>query len=202
MAFVPALNVAMVEARATYFGQNIENTLYFQHDGAMDATSVQALIDAITGDWLLDLRGQLAAEYSLHEWYVTDLSSATAPTYTIPESPPLAGVGAAGPGMPGSVALCVSFRTNGRGRSARGRNYVAGMQEPTVAANLVDAGVVNGIVASYQTMLPGGTLPAGWTWVVVSRYSGGVERSFALVSEITAVLVVDRVVDSQRGRLH
>lgn len=201
MVFVSGGNVAMVEARATYHGREVENTLYFRHDGPMDATSVQDLVDSITIGWLLSLRAVTVPEYSMDEWYVTDLTSGTAPTYSITESPPLLGLDTSNPGMPGSIAMCVSFRTAGRGKSARGRNYVMGMTENNVTANALSTPYINAVIAAYEELLPGGGVDPDWTWGVFSRYTNNAPRMTGLFQPITSVISTDPTVDSQRGRL-
>jgi hypothetical protein len=101
----------------------------------------------------------------------------------------------------------VSFRTDLRGRSFRGRNYVIGLTEDMVDGNSLEAGVSEPWRLAYAHL---GTLVADidWTWVVVSRFSGvsgsppePTPRVAGVTTPITSVVVVDQFIDSQRRRL-
>lgn len=200
MAFVPATNVLMVEVRGTLNGQQVETTQYHEHTGAIVTADVDDLFDWYETEFLPDYLAELGIEYKITELYGTDLTSNTSPTYSRVFSPQLEGANAAA-AMPGNVAACISFRTVGRGRSARGRNYVPGLLESDVTGNGMDVGLVNALVAAYELMLGGGTYPAAWVWVIVSRYLLGSPRVSALVSDVIDVLSTDLTVESQRGRL-
>jgi len=201
MAFVPASNVLMVENRGQYLGIQIENTLYFQHTGAITAGDADDILEYMEIDLIPDLVSNLSNQLTYTSSFGTDLTSATAPTYTRVYSPAVTGSGVSA-AMPGSVAACISFRTNGRGRSSRGRNYLCGLGENQVTANVLDSGTINALVGAYADMtVAGATLPANWEWVVLSRYLNGSARVSGLAQEITAVITTDYIVDSQRGRL-
>ena len=75
--------------------------------------------------------GQLSQDIEFREAYYTDLTSATAPTYTRTSGLPIDG-SATNDALPANCALCISHRTNGRGRSSRGRTYIAGIPEDIV----------------------------------------------------------------------
>jgi len=201
MAFVPASNVLQVEIRGEYFGQEIENTLYFQCSSAINGTNVAAIFDFIEDEFLPDWLTGMASTVAIDELYGTDLTSASSPTYTRTFSPALNGTESGAAGQPGSIATCISFRTQNRGRSARGRNYVAGVTENNVSGNNLDLGWINGLVAAYELLLGGGSFPVAWQWVVLSRFLLGAPRIAGLVQEIVDVLSTDVTADSQRGRL-
>lgn len=198
--FVPGTNVAMVEIRGDYFGQQVENTLYFQNVGAINALDANDLMDYMENVLCPGIAGAQSNAYTWRDVYVTDLTTNISPTYSKTFSPVIPGV-SANPGMPGSVALCLSFRTAGRGRSSRGRNYISGLTEADVTANVVSNGLILGLTATYADMLSGGGLPTGWTWVVFSRYTNGAPRGLGLAKPVTNVISTDPTVDSQRGRL-
>jgi hypothetical protein len=136
----------------------------------------------------------------MREVYLTDLSSQTAPTVTVVPGTNVLGSGTADP-LPNNVALCVSFRTEGRGRSARGRNYISGHAETSLSGNTFNATVSNGIRDAYEELLDATTYTGSWTWVVLSRFEDGVARAAGLVQPVTAVVLTDTTVDSQRRRL-
>jgi hypothetical protein len=201
MAYVPATNVLMVELRQTMFSENIENTLYFAHTGSIDSGEVDNLFDFLEDEFIPQMASVQTIELAWNELYGTDLTTSTSPTYSRVFAAPILGDGAVSPAMPGSIACCISFRTAARGRSARGRNYVSGIQETHVTDNLFDTTMVNWLVAQYETLMGGGTFPANWQWVVISRYGDGEARPAALIREVTDVLSTDLHVDSQRKRV-
>jgi len=201
MAFVPASNVLQVEIRGSLNGIPVETTQYHQHAGSIVVGDVDDLFDWYQAEFLPDYLAPLGIEYKVNELYGTDLTSASAPTYSLVFSPQLEG-GEASAAVPGNVAACISFRTANRGRSARGRNYVPGLLESDVSGNGMDLTLVNTLVAAYELMLGGGTYPLGWTWGVLSRFLNLSPRVAGLFQVITDVLSTNLTVESQRGRLH
>lgn len=199
MPFVPAENVAQVELRQRLDDQRVENTLYFLKTVPISIGDLETISDVMRLWWEEALAPQVSLDLTLVEVFVTDLTTDTSPTFSNSPSSPIPGE-IAKEALPNNVALCVSFRTAGRGRSSRGRNYVAGLDIDSVLHNTVDPSRVEGIANAYQDITPrlDGLL---FDWVVVSRFSGGVPRSAALVQPITSVIVVDPTVDSQRRRL-
>lgn len=199
MPFIPVPDVLQAELRYTLFGQRIENVLYFAGGGRAGQAGMNTLALQLQAWWVAEIAPNLSVQLTLNEIYITDLQSESGETYS--------GIVAAGSqgqindnALPGNVALCVSFRTAQRGRSFRGRNYVPGLAETSVAGNTVEAGVVNNLQAGYGALISTAAA-AGFPWVVVSRYSGGDPRPVGLATNITGARVVDPFVDSQRRRL-
>lgn len=201
MAFVPASNVLQVEVRGTYNGEEVECVQYHQHTGAITAPEVDDLFDFYESDFLPAWLNELNVGLSIDELYATDLTSSSSPTYSRAISPPVVGVNSS-PALPGNIAACISFRSVGRGRSSRGRNYVPGLGESEATGNLLDLSTVNALVAAYELFLGGGSYPVAWTWAIVSRFFAGSPRVAALVQTVVDVLSTSITVDSQRGRLN
>lgn len=201
MAFVPASNVLMVELRATFNGEPMENTLYFSTSGGITTPKVEDLFDYLEDTWIPTWVAGMSDDFQVGEIYGTDLTTSTAPTYSRALVPPLEGPNTGG-NLPGNVAIVVSFRTEGRGRSTRGRNYVGGLTEDKVTDNLFDLSTLNAIVGFYELLMGGGAFPVDWVWGVLSRFFEGAPRVTGLFQEIVDVLATDIIVDSQRGRLH
>jgi hypothetical protein len=98
--------------------------------------------------------------------------------------------------------MAVSFRSALSGRSFRGRNYIPCLTNSQVTGNLIDVSWQGDIINAYAELLfGGGALPAGWVWVVVSRFTNNLPRVTGIFSEVFSVLVTDTIVDSQRRRL-
>lgn len=200
MVYVPAANVLQVELRGVLNGQPVETVQYYKNTGAIASTDADDLFDWYESDFIPALVPEAAAGMSWTEIYGTDLTTSSSPTYSRILSPAVVGTGAS-PALPASDTCCVSFRTAGRGRSSRGRNYVPGLQEGQATGNDVGLSTINALVAAYELLLGGGGFPAQWDWVTVSRVVAGVARVAALVLPILDVLSTDITVDSQRGRL-
>lgn len=199
MAFIPVTNVAMVEIRMNWDGQHVENTLYFLGGGAWNTTQLGTLAFDIRTWWDASIAPEISNTVELSEVYVTDLTSATSPTAQAAGGPSFAG-GLTNPSLPNSVSLAVSFRTAGRGRSSRGRNYVVGLTESQVVGNEVVGTAVDALIDAYEVLL-GLALPNTAEWVVVSRFTNNAPRASGVTAPVTDVVVVDPVVDSMRRRL-
>lgn len=200
MVFIPVVDTVMAEMRFTLYGQQIENTLYFKHTGSVGSAElddIAAYVDDFATSKYMAMTC-LAPQISYRETYVTLLTTETAPTAANAD-----GAGTTGPGataaMPGNVCIAVSFRTAERGRSARGRNYVSGLQASVISGNQLNSTGQAQIIGAY-TQLISSPLP-DWTWVVVSRYADGVARVAGVTLPVTSVTIVDANLDSQRRRL-
>lgn len=201
MPFVPADNVAQVAARYTVSGQQVENTLYFEHTSEPDEAAL-LVIATFVGSWRdTFLKAIQGAHCSFREAYAVSLQTAFSPTATYTPASPIAGTYSGTP-LPNNTTLAVSFRTNGRGRSARGRNYAVGLTETALSSTLgqaVQATYAADIIEAYEYLLT--DTPADWSWVIVSRYVNGSPRANGLVIPVTNVILTDLTVDSQRRRL-
>ena len=199
MPFVPAENVLQCETRWTYLGQQVENVTYWRTTGVPTPEHAADLYMEFEAAFVAHTMALTSNQMLFREMYLTDLSSETSPTFTVLPEEPLAGTANTTP-LPSSVALCVSFRTAGRGRSSRGRNYAMGVTEAHVDGNLFLNAWVNGQLDFYNRWRNQAAVQ-GLQQVVLSRTEGGVERTEGLAQTITAILVVDQIVDSQRRRL-
>lgn len=206
MPFVPVENTAEVEVRMSCDGQKIENTLWFLHDGAIDATSLNALGSGILSWWVSGFAGHISNLVTLREIYSVDMTTATGLTNT------QSGGGATGTltgaASPLNSTLAISFRTGLRGRSFRGRNYLPAIDRDQMATqNTFNESDANGLISIYNDLVGPDALVTGWTWVVASRFSGvdvdgnPIPRVAGVATPITAVVIADLVVDSQRRRL-
>lgn len=198
MPSVYAPNIARVELRGTYYGEEVLNTLWFQRDpGVTPAPTIADLAGTIENWWRDNLRLIQAQAYTLREVFVTDWSSATAPTAQSSNQLPANGLNL-DQGVPGNVALVVAFRSAGRGRSSRGRNYVPGMVEGNVAGNTFSQATVDAVVTAYEVLFD--TDNIGWQHVVYSQQANGALRPSGVAVPVTQY-TADLFVDSQRRRL-
>jgi hypothetical protein len=201
MTFVGKTDIVQANLRFSLYDQQIENTLYFQYKtSGVDVAAMQVLGQDLIAWWDTYIPTALVNDLVMREVYLTDLSTQTSPTVTVVPGTTVAGASSAD-SVPNNVTLCVSFRTAGRGRSARGRNYISGFSEGAVTGNTFDPSIAEDIRAGYEELLDATTYTGDWGWVVYSRFENGVPRDEGQALPVDAVVLTDLVVDSQRRRL-
>lgn len=200
MAFIPVPNVAAIEIRQLEGLQQVENTLYFLHAGAITPAALQQLVQDMMDFWIANMIPVQSGYVQLLEVYGRSLDNVSGYEETV--TPTSATFGAeGGDAMPNNVTICVSFRTGLTGRTSRGRNYWIGLAEGQVTSNLVNGSAIADILDAYTGMVGEEAVSAGWTWVVVSRYLNGSPRVSGSALTVTNVICTDNIVDSQRRRL-
>lgn len=199
MPYQPVENTVLVELRYTLHGENVENTLHFHSEDGVTLANMQDLADFVDDWWDTSVRPLQSTAVTYRETYLTDLTTQTSPTYTSTVKSGLAGTDGSASGMPGNVTLCVSLRTNNRGRSGRGRNYFVGLNEDDVTGNFVVQAKADNIILAYENLLVPALFP--YQLVVVSRQFNGVQRAEGLVQPVTNVLYTDLASDSMSRRL-
>lgn len=206
MPFVPVPSTALVELRMTLDLQQVENTLWFVFQDPIDEAILTTLNNDLLGWWVDHYAPLVSQQLQLREIVCTDMSSSTGPQVTLAAPPGTVGeltVDA----EPNNVSLTVSFRTANRGRSFRGRNYLVGITADVLVNNTFTSVYVSSVTDAYAALLPAGGVLSDARWVVASRFSGidsngdPIPRVTGIATPITAVVVVDSIVDSQRRRL-
>ena len=200
MPFIPVADTVEVELFQMLHGQKIENTQYWRKIGGSSVADATDLWNSLLIWWSTSFSIQLSNQLTLLGAKITDLSSETSYAVEFAAPAPHPAGHSVSFGLPGNVALVASFRTNSRGRSYRGRNFVAGLPEDGVDGNTVQTSVVNALQASYAALLSD-FAPSGWEWVVASRFHNKLPRVAGIATAITSVIVVDPYIDSQRRRL-
>jgi hypothetical protein len=208
MTYVPVPNVAMLELRQLLDGIQIENTSYWLFPDGWTVGSLGNLAN-LGVDWWTDVLGPLlSSQISLREGFTTDLTASDAGVGSYSVGLPVAG-GQAQEAMSNNVAMVVSIRTAQRGRSRRGRNYVAGIPVSVVDQNTIQGAFATSVLNAYSALLGSG-IEAGFTQVVVSRYSGFITvdgkrkpapRTVGLYTEVTGFSQTDPKVKTMRMRM-
>lgn len=190
----------MVELVFNQNGEITENTLYFEHDAAITEADMIQLAEFMKTWWDANLKANVHSGTSLTAIRVTDLTTQSAPGLEYTTGLPIAGT-AGGVAAPNNVTVAISFRTNFRGRSYRGRNYFVGLTMSNVSGQQLAGGVATNFDNAYSDILV--DLPVDlpeFTWVVVSRYTNKAPRAAGVTTPVTAVSV-ENTLDSQRRRL-
>lgn len=200
MPFIPVPGVVQVEIRQTLHGQRIENVFYVDVGTEVPTSSLENITE-LMGDWWEALvLPNLSNNIALREVYGTDLSSASGGTHTRTYTTPVPG-SVVGESLPANCALCVSLRTAQRGRSFRGRSYVAGIPEEASANSVVSNVVAAPLLAAYQTLITSGDYTERFPLVVVSRVADGAPRVTGVATPIVTAVLTNQVISSQRRRL-
>lgn len=193
-------NAVQAEVRYLLNLQQVENTLSFFNSDGFSPVELDDLAEAVYTWWHDSLAAVQSTDVKFSEVLVRSLDFAQ--PYEGSFTPPSAATGSiATEAMPGNVTLSVSFRSGATGRSNRGRNYMVGIPRSQVEGAIADAGYGDDVVAAYTALLGEGALPAGWQWVIVSRFLDKVQRDPGVTIAVNSVRLVDLIVDSQRRRL-
>jgi len=200
MPYQAAPRVAQVEVRGIFDDVPVENVYHFQRSSDIDQEGLDALTYTMNAYVLSTLAPDYPDALSVNEVYAADLTTPDGLQSTNANDMPVTG-GLTDDAMPPNVTLCISLRTAFRGRSRRGRHYWLGLTKPSVDNKLVTSTATAVLLADLQGLVGANALLAGWTWGVLSRWQDKELRDEALFTPITAITVVDRRVDSQRGRL-
>lgn len=199
MPFVPVPNTVQVEVIYEWNGQVVENTFYIESTAAWAANGISDLLELIRGIIATDLMPTLSSAIQLVRLVGTLLDAVDAVSVVLNVSPPISGSVAA-ESLPNNVTYTITFLTNQRGRSFRGRNYVPGLTIDSVSSNTIAAGVRTALLDFYTT-LRAAILESNYTMVVVSRFSNGAARTTGVTTPITGFTTYDATLDSQRRRL-
>lgn len=200
MPFVPAPNIIELEFRYTINAQQCENRVMVDNLAAVDAAACEATAILGWNWWETSMAPETSEHVLLREVVATDLTTDSGPQFTYAPDATTTGT-ITGAAMPNECALCVSLRSSSRGRSARGRWFMAGIAREAMADdNNVNSGFATS-VASVLATLVSNIETAGQALVIVSYVHDGVPRVGGPVYfPVTSVLVLDTVIDSQRRR--
>lgn len=199
MAFQAVPNTAEVDIRGTYFGQQVENTLYFTKDTPFIMADLNDLAALVRSWYFEEVLPMQSSGYTFREVFAKGLDSVDSPSATDIAESGTAG-GNSSPGMPGNVSIAISFRTGLAGRSFRGRNYFIGLAEEEVTGNTVSSSQGTALQAAYNALLTV-LSDTDFVWAVVSRVTAGAPRATGIATAVVTAVVTDLLIDSQRRRL-
>ena len=199
MTFQSVPNVVEAVPHITMNGKEITLTFYGEIAGGYSAADVQNLADEMD-DW---------AATELKPWLSVSGTYDFTSTRGLEFANDVIGLSSTGAGaggeasqaLPNNAVLSVKRRSGFTGRSARGRVYVpVAFGELSTNENYVSSGFAVGITAALDEVRVY-MLNAGFTEVIVSRYTGGSLRATGVTFDVVDYSVVDTRIDSQRRRL-
>lgn len=199
MPFQSVPNCAEAVVRGLVGGKEVVMVLNAQAPFGYDQDAIDALataVDAWMGETLLTALGN---QYT----YLTTT------TRGLQDIIDLFGIAAdsAGAGgqtsncLPNNAALCITHLTGATGRSARGRSYVPGLPVVHQFDSTHMETAYCGVVADHFDALRSALTDAGWAFVIISRFSGGLRRPFGVTRFVTDSVARNNTIDSQRNRL-
>jgi len=169
--FIPLPNGIQIVIRGVCYAQTIEEVHYVVLPGAVGPSDVQGAAEDFEAWFVADVLPLLAITYNLVSVTATDWSSASGPQFIVTEPTPLPG-GVNQAAVNNTLAMVISWHTALRGRSYRGRTYLAGLSLGSVGTqNTWDASAVALVDAAY-TEIPGFNTTEPYELVVASFYSG------------------------------
>lgn len=201
MPFIPVPETAQINIRGTINGVPMENVLHFTKSTPLfwTATELADLSSAVITNWTSAMLPVLASGYVALSTYARDLTLVSGAVFEGNFAPGSAG-SASGETLPGSVAACITHSTGQAGRSFRGRTYIGGFSELSVAGNNLVTGFADALMDAWNDFM-GAVTATDFTFVVVSRYTNNEPRFTGIATPVVASLLRDTRVDSQRRRL-
>lgn len=201
MAFIPTPLVAKAAIRGRLFNEDVVNTLWVENieESEWDANSLSALAVNLESWWSITVMDLLSVDYVLADITTTAQFSNTAPS--VVRTPPTVLVGGNLAGsLPGSCCFTLTFLSDARGRSFRGRNYISAIPVSEATDNQVEEAFAVGLRSAYAQLdltLAG----TGSIQVICSHYSNKQPRPSGVTVAVTGFRYHDLDLDSQRRRL-
>ena len=198
MPFQAVPDVAQCQLMGVVDSQLTINDLYFEiSGGGITPVNLGLLANAVALWFSGSLAPLLSEDWSATRVVATDLGS---PTGARRENPAITPGGITGEAAPNNVAAVVSLRTDQRGRSGRGRNFVPAIPNSVITLNTLDDTYISDLTSAYFALVGPGTFIPGWQLVIVSRVSAGVVRPTGIAIPVTDTLMTSNSVRSMRSR--
>jgi hypothetical protein len=200
VAFQPASNCWEVVLAWTTEGNSWKNVLHITATGVQELP-VPTSADA---DELFTRFGNivvplLTTATTLHYVQIKDIRSDEGVTVTSVAAP-VSGQYGSSP-VPLNVALAVTLQSAVGGKSGRGRLYLTGFAEDLATSRLFSAGTALTLIVGLNGIQEDLALLHNYGFAVLSRFYNKVPRLVALPRLVTAFVMKDLRLDSQRRRL-
>lgn len=197
MAFIPTPHGARIVMNWAK-GTETFSYVFYATKAGYDLTAQQQLADAVDLAVNSVWKAQMGSQVSYVNTTVYDARESDGP---IVMQNAHAGPGTASTEtLPINLAVCVTIRTAGRGRSSRGRKYVSGFTEGAITNGVWQAGqTANALNFMYAVHTAIGD--AGWQHVIRSIQQDGQPVNPAATRAVTTMTVRGAMVATQRRRV-
>lgn len=197
MAFIPTPHGARIVVNYTK-GTETFSLVFYATKAGYDLTAQQQLADAVDNVHNVTWKAQLGSQITYQSTQVYDARESdgaivTSNAHTGPGT-------AATETLPINLAVCVTLRTAGRGRSSRGRKYVSGSTEGNIE-NGVWKGTWVASALGYITNIHNAIGDAGWQHVIRSIQQDKQPVNPAATRAVTFMSVRSSMVATQRRRV-
>lgn len=196
--FIPVPLVLMWELRFLLNGQRCELTGHNNYATSSFEAAVATLGPLIKEDLVDNLVPNLSNDLQFTGIHFTDLNAVDAGVGDYTTGFPVPGA-LATDSLPNGTALVITSRTARRGRSFRGRTYLAGIPTTGSVNSSFTSGLVAGFVAIFNTYLAD-AITENLPPVVVSKRANGAPRTVGIATPITTYDNVSLGTRSQRRR--
>jgi hypothetical protein len=199
LPFIPFADCVEIALTGVYGLHIIVNTFACQKAGPITPTDLSAIGGVFDNWWQTNLRGSVSVNYTLDTIKMTDLTSVAGPTLSIPPSANPSGA-ATGTSVPNNVAVVTSAYTALRGRSYRGRSYLAAIPSSSLFSSEEITTTAQAAIQAAYDQLQTDLLTGGYTPVVLSRYNAGVRRTIGVPTPLVN-FVTKRRMGTIRNRI-
>lgn len=201
MALPPAPGVTRAVFNYTSQGIATANVLHFTQPPGSTAPDPTALASDLKGFWVAAIAPLVHQTHILQNVTCTDLGPTGPPQAIHTTGLPSPGLQTGDP-MPNNVALVMSLKTALRGRSYRGRLYEGGIAESNALGNEAVSAYRDALVSAWSQLIvyTGGPLTPDLTWVILSYFNAGSQRSSPVATPVTT-LTANTHFDTMRRRM-
>ena len=199
MTFIPTANACRVDMQFSLGGQQIHNILWFTRAATWTEQNRLDLLDALATWWTTSAKQYFSSQISLTQLTAVNQEAQNAPSSTVIINPAVPGT-VVGDSEPTNVAVCATLRTNLRGRSYRGRMYLAGAPQTSQTSSVLMGTTLLANLITALGALKTAIEAVGAVWVIVSKFVNKAQRTSGVATPVTAISI-DQYWDSQRRRL-
>jgi len=197
--YIPIPEACEIKMNFSTPGGVAQNVFNFQKDGGFSLTDLSTLAGGMSDWWQAELIDGVSDLVTLESVIATDISSESGSQVTFTDTLPAQGANTSH-SLPMNSTAVISWRTDARGRSFRGRTYHVGLCDNAVAASALLAGTRLALIDAYTQLLGDTYFSSEYVLGIVSRCHDRAWRTTGLITPVVSI-VVDLPLDSQRRRL-
>jgi hypothetical protein len=178
--------------------QQWTNTLWFTQQG-FGSEQMDDLLGLVATWADVNIMPALADFWERRQVTIYDMRSSIGAKLTGPGGGDMGGR----TGNPGAVniALVATFYSTQRGKSGRGRNYIAGFSEDDTSTISVNTAAVVTLIEDAYAALFALAAAQSWAWVIASRQLDGVPRESMVAQPVVSTAVRNSIFGTQRRRI-